>query len=39
VRTKRVQIAVLDRRPFVHIGWRADQVPCLLLRAPAPEHR
>ena len=35
LRTGRVQFAFLDRAPYVHIGWRADQIPCLLLRAPA----
>jgi hypothetical protein len=39
LRTGRIQIAVLDRAPFVHIGWRADQIPCLLLRVPVPEHQ
>ena len=29
-----LQIALLDRAPFVHAGWRDDQAPTLRLRPP-----
>jgi GNAT superfamily N-acetyltransferase len=34
VRVDRIQIAFLDRAPFVHVGWRDDQAPTLRLRPP-----
>lgn len=33
----RAQLSVLDRAPFVHLGWREDQAPVLRLRPPAIE--
>ena len=35
VRAGRLQVALLDRAPFVHAGWRDDQAPTLRLRPPA----
>lgn len=35
VRAGRLQLALLDRAPFVHAGWRDDQAPTLRLRPPA----
>jgi GNAT superfamily N-acetyltransferase len=32
-----VQVALLDRAPFVHAGWRHDQTPVLHLRPPVDE--
>ena len=34
VRLGRVQIALLARAPFVHVGWRDAQAPSLRLRSP-----
>jgi len=34
VRAGRLQVALLDRAPFVHAGWRDDQAPTLRLRPP-----
>lgn len=35
VRAGRLQVALLDRAPFVHAGWRDNQAPTLRLRPPA----
>jgi len=37
LRCGRFQVALLDRAPFVHAGWRDDQAPTLRLRPP-PER-
>lgn len=34
LRFGRGQIALFDRAPFVHVGWRPEQAPTLRLRAP-----
>ena len=33
----KLQVALLDDRPFVHIGWRDWQHPTLRFRAPRPD--
>ena len=35
LRMGRFQVALLDRAPFVHAGWRDDQAPTLHLRPPS----
>jgi acetyltransferase (GNAT) family protein len=37
LRSGAMQLALLDRPPFVHLGWRENQTPRLHLRAPTTD--
>lgn len=38
LRMSNMQIALLDRSPFIHISWRDSESPSLLLRVPGPDR-